>query len=146
MNIKEIESAISALPQDEFEALRLWFAGFIGESRRRKSEIGCDRSSPPRRKEPQQRKSPSESGARHRRTDHFRICYRQLTEAIRTQVDSCFELINQDSSAPSLQFQKDGLIWSMNIGADHKALALEASGKFLWYWVGSREACYNQTK
>lgn len=146
MNIDEIETAIAALSPGEFESLRLWFAGFVAESRRREEAIRRGRSGRQAREALQLGEPPPQPGIRHSRTDHFRICCRQLPGAIRARVDECFELLNRDSTAPSLQFQKDGLIWSMNIGKSHKALALDANGRLLWYWVGSCEACYAQAK
>ena len=146
VNIDEIERAILALSPDEFEALRLWFAGFVGESMRRESVTGGDGRGQRAREQPRRPEPQAKPGPQHCRTDHFRICCRQLPESIRTLVDRSFELLNKDSKAPSLQFQKDGPIWSMNIGTGYKALALDANGRFLWYWVGSRAACYAPTK
>lgn len=143
MNIEEIERRIAGLSLDEFKALRLWFDG---ESRQKEVAIRPGRRGQRAREEPQRPGPLSEPGVRHRRTDHFRICCRQLPEAIRTLIDESFELLNKDSTAPSLQFQKDGLIWSMNIGTGYKALALDANGRFLWYWVGSLDECYAAAK
>jgi hypothetical protein len=143
MKIEEIEKAIAALDPDDFEALRLWFAGFVGESVRREAAAG---RVPRRRRDREERQVCEQAagpGIRHSRTDHFRICCRQLPAAVRSLVDDAFELLDKDSTDPSLQFQRDGLIWSMNIGTGHKALALDANGRFLWYWVGSCEQCYS---
>jgi hypothetical protein len=149
MNIAEIETAIAALSPEEFDVLQQWIAGFVGESRHKVAAAGRGRLGRRRGRaceELQVREPPPKPGSRHSRTDHFRICCRQLPGAIRVRVDECFELLNRDPAAPALQFQKDGLIWSMNVGKNHKALALDANGRLLWYWVGSCEACYAPTK
>jgi hypothetical protein len=146
MKIDEIEIAVSGLSEKELDVFRIWFDGYAQDPRRKSPAVMQTNRALRPRGEPQSCEARSEPRLRHSRTDHFKQCYRRLSAAARTLVDRSFEQLNEDSEAPSLQIEKDGLIWSMNIGTSHKALALDANGRVLWYWVGSREDCYSARK
>jgi hypothetical protein len=38
---------------------------------------------------------------------------------------------------PSLQFKKVGRFWSVRVGLRYRALAVEADGDLVWFWIGS---------
>lgn len=42
-----------------------------------------------------------------------------------------------DPRQPSLHFKKIKALWSVRIGRDHRALAIETSDGFCWVWIGS---------
>ncbi len=41
---------------------------------------------------------------------------------------------------PSLRFKTVGQLWSIRIGADHRALALHHNGVYYWFWIGKHDA------
>ena len=142
VDIKEIEKSIAALPPDELEVLRKWFAGFVRELWQKEEMARSVRRGGRKPKPPHDRElPPAEAPAPHRRMDNLWVCYHQLPDAIRPLVDECFNLVDKDPKAPSLQLQKNGPVWSMNIGPDYKALALDANGRYFWYWVGPSDEC-----
>ena len=139
MNIEELEFTISSLSREELRRFRLWFARYRADLRRKKPEIVPGRSGAPARDKSRRSEATSGAGVRHSRTDHFKICCRQLPPAIRKLVDRDLELLNKSSPVPALHLRKDGLIWSMNIGARHTALGLDDNDRVIWYWIGLRE-------
>ena len=50
-----------------------------------------------------------------------------------------FELLKQDPSHPSLHFKKVGKLWSVRIGLNHRALAIEDGDDFIWVWIGNHD-------
>src|SRR5579862_6429500 len=43
----------------------------------------------------------------------------------------------REPAAPSLQFKRVGRVWSVRIGLRYRALATEADGNLVWFWIGS---------
>jgi len=39
----------------------------------------------------------------------------------------------------SLRFKKVGAFWSVRIGLNHRALALEDGEDYIWVWIGSHD-------
>ena len=56
---------------------------------------------------------------------------------------NAFALWLRDPFYPSLHFKKVGNLWSVRIGLDHRALAIEDGGDFIWVWVGTHDE-YNR--
>ncbi|OHE89099.1 MAG: hypothetical protein A3G75_06630 [Verrucomicrobia bacterium RIFCSPLOWO2_12_FULL_64_8] len=75
---------------------------------------------------------------KHRPTARYWECYGDLPAEIRVLADKCIGQLNENPDHPSLRFRKNGLIWSINVGPDHKALAIETSSGYLWFWIGLR--------
>jgi hypothetical protein len=46
-------------------------------------------------------------------------------------------LLKQNPYHPSLHFKKVGSYWSARIGGHHRALAVQASDGFIWFWIGT---------
>jgi len=40
---------------------------------------------------------------------------------------------------PSLHFKKIGFFWSVRIGLDYRALAIEDGEDFIWLWIGNHD-------
>lgn len=62
--------------------------------------------------------------------------FRSLPVEIKNLAFKNFELLKQDARHPSLQFKKVGALWSARVGKNHRALATEIEGGFLWVWIG----------
>lgn len=73
---------------------------------------------------------------RHRKSDKFRDFYRELPKNVQAVADKNFALLKRDPHHPSLHFKKIGRRWSVRVGLDHRALALDLDGDLLWYWIG----------
>lgn len=62
--------------------------------------------------------------------------YRQLPEPVRQLADKNFALLKQSPDHPSLHLKKvqgrDGL-WSVRVGRNHRALAVEVEDGFQWF-------------
>lgn len=73
----------------------------------------------------------------HRALTSFWQAYEALPTEIRQLADRNFELLKQNSGHPSLHLKKVGDSWSVRVGRDYRALALQEDGVFYWYWIGS---------
>jgi hypothetical protein len=64
---------------------------------------------------------------------------------VRRQAEAAHALFEADPFHQSLQFkQLRGLdLWSVRIGASHRALAIRADDVVTWYWIGTH-AEYDQ--
>jgi hypothetical protein len=60
-----------------------------------------------------------------------------LPTSIRKLADRNFDLLKQDPSHPSLHFKKVGRFWSVRVGMQYRALAVEAGKDLVWFWIGS---------
>jgi hypothetical protein len=60
-----------------------------------------------------------------------------LPLSVRNVADANYELLKRDSRHPSLQLKKVGRYWSVRMGRNYRALAVEVEGGLLWFWIGS---------
>jgi hypothetical protein len=74
---------------------------------------------------------------KHHATPKFWTAYDALPPAIKRLADTNYRLLKTDSRHPSLQFKKIGRYWSVRIGLRYRALAVEADGDYVWFWIGS---------
>jgi len=63
--------------------------------------------------------------------------YYQLPEQIQSIADNNFQLLKSDPRHPDLQFKKVGGLYSVRIGLNYRALALEKDALMYWFWIGS---------
>ena len=75
----------------------------------------------------------------HRTTDRFWKCYERLPEPVQKISTKNFELLKTNPTHPSLRFKKVGKFWSVRIGLDHRALAIEDGKDFIWVWIGTHD-------
>jgi hypothetical protein len=74
---------------------------------------------------------------RHLASPAFWAAYSALPETARGLADKNFALLKQNPQHPSLHFNKVGRYWSARVGHRYRALAVEADGDLLWFWIGS---------
>jgi hypothetical protein len=74
---------------------------------------------------------------RHVASRAFWDAYGNLPEQVRALADKNYALLKNDPQHPSLQFKKVGRFWSVRIGLRYRALATEADGVLVWFWIGS---------
>jgi len=75
----------------------------------------------------------------HQTTERFWKCYRKLPAPIHKITKKNFELLKTNPSHPSLRFKKTGKFWSVRIGLDYRALAIEDGEDFMWVWIGTHD-------
>lgn len=73
----------------------------------------------------------------HWATARFWGLYRSLPEHIQQLADRSFALLKENPRHPSLHFKRVGKLWSVRVGAHHRALATEEVGDLVWFWIGS---------
>ena len=63
--------------------------------------------------------------------------YHQLSAEVRALADKNFQLLKADPRHPSLRFKRIGKLWSVRVGAHHRALGLDKPEGVVWFWIGS---------
>ena len=77
---------------------------------------------------------------KHQASEKFWACYNHLPGDIRELADRNYELLKSDPKHPSLHFKNIGRNrWSVRIGRNFRALALEQEMVFTWVWIGSHK-------
>ena len=56
---------------------------------------------------------------------------------LRSLADKNYALLKQNPRHPSLQLKKVGRLWSVRVGLNCRALAVEAPDGLVWFWIGS---------
>ncbi|MBM4044658.1 MAG: hypothetical protein FJ279_06050 [Planctomycetes bacterium] len=75
----------------------------------------------------------------HRTTPRFWRRFEELPEPIRKTAQQKIQLLKRDPRHPSLHFKKIGKLWSVRVGRNHRALAVEDGEDFLWGWIGTHD-------
>lgn len=75
----------------------------------------------------------------HRTTSRFWRCFENLPEPVQTIAKKNFELFKNNPSHLSLHFKKVGNFWSVRVGINHRALAVEDGEDYIWVWIGSHD-------
>lgn len=74
---------------------------------------------------------------RHFASPAFWQAYAKLPDSVRALADKNYALLKQDPDHPSLRLKKVGRYWSVRVGLRYRALAVEADGGLIWFWIGS---------
>ena len=75
----------------------------------------------------------------HRTANRFWKCFENLPEPIQKLSKGNFELLKTNPLHPSLHFKKIGKLWSVRVGMNHRALAIEDDEDFIWVWIGAHD-------
>jgi len=75
----------------------------------------------------------------HRTTARFWKCFENLPEPVQKISKKNFELLKTNPLHPSLHFKKVGKFWSVRVGLNHRALAVEDGNDFIWVWIGTHD-------
>lgn len=77
---------------------------------------------------------------RHVKSKRFQKHYDALKPATKALANKNFALLRLNSKHPSLHFKriKPGL-WSVRVGLDYRALAVEGKDRFQWVWIGPHD-------
>ena len=76
----------------------------------------------------------------HYADPQFWAAYEALPERVRQLADKSFRLLKSDPRHPSLHLKKVGRYWSVRVGHQHRALAVEGPDGLIWFWIGSHAA------
>jgi len=79
----------------------------------------------------------------HKITTRFWRYFYTLPKSVQETAHKNYQLLKDDPKHPSLHFKKIGKLWSVRVGIDHRALAMEDEDGFIWVWIGTHEK-YNQ--
>jgi hypothetical protein len=74
---------------------------------------------------------------RHFASRRFWEAYGGLPQEVRVLADKNYALLKTNPQHPSLQLKKIGRFWSVRVGLRYRALATEADGDLIWFWIGS---------
>ena len=75
----------------------------------------------------------------HRATTRFWSCFDALPESVQELARKNFELLKENPRHPSLHFKNVGKLWSARVGRNHRVLAVEDDGGYIWLWIGTHE-------
>ena len=75
----------------------------------------------------------------HRTTPRFWRYLGQLPAPVQRAARRKFRLLADNPKHPSLHFKKVGKFWSVRVGLDYRALAVEDDGSFIWVWIGNHD-------
>ena len=73
----------------------------------------------------------------HRTEPGFWADFNELPESVQRIARRNFDLLKENPRHPSLRFKKAGRYWSVRVGRDHRALAVEDGDDFVWVWIGT---------
>lgn len=77
---------------------------------------------------------------RHLTLPRFWENYRRLPDKIQKLADKNYQLLKADPTHPSLHFKKVGKnkqLWSVRVGINYRALAVERPEGIVWFWIGN---------
>lgn len=75
----------------------------------------------------------------HIATHRFWTAYNKLPPSIRALANKNYELLKTNPRHPSLKFKKIGPYWSVRVGLNYRALAVESSEGMAWFWIGPHD-------
>ena len=56
---------------------------------------------------------------------------------VQNVADQAYARLKEDPRHPSLYFKKVGRFWSVRVGVQYRALAVEAAEGLIWFWIGT---------
>ncbi len=62
--------------------------------------------------------------------------YNSLPADIQKLADKNYALLQSNPRHPSLHFKKVGAFWSVRVGRNHRALAVDGKSGLIWFWIG----------
>lgn len=74
---------------------------------------------------------------RHFAESSFWDLYEELPASVQALADKNFELLKANPRHPSLHFKKAGGYWSVRVGLNYRAVAVEIEQGLLWFWIGT---------
>jgi hypothetical protein len=75
-----------------------------------------------------------------RKNEAFRLAFRRLPKPVQEQARRAFRIFQRNPYHRSLRFKRVHSreeVYSVRVGADHRALACRENGPLVWFWIGS---------
>jgi hypothetical protein len=69
----------------------------------------------------------------HKASRRFWAAYDELPTSVQKLADANFNLLKRDPRHSSLGFKKVGRYWSVRVGLNYRALAVESDGDLVWF-------------
>lgn len=76
---------------------------------------------------------------KHFTTPSFWKHYIKLPKDIQQLADKNFNLLKQNPNHPSLNLKRIGRFWSVRVGLEHRALAVDGPEGPVWFWAGTHD-------
>ena len=76
---------------------------------------------------------------KHKTTARFWNHFHVLPAPVQETARKNYQILRENPRHPSLRFKKVGKLWSARVGRDHRALAMEDEGGYVWVWIGTHE-------
>ena len=73
----------------------------------------------------------------HKATARFWSCFSELPLSTQKLAKKNYTLLKKNSKHPSLHFKKIGKLWSVRVGKNYRALAMEDDEGYIWVWIGN---------
>jgi len=73
----------------------------------------------------------------HKATVRFWSCFNQLPKETQKLAKKNYILLKKDQKHPSLHFKKIGKLWSVRVGKNYRALAMQDNEGYIWVWIGN---------
>ena len=73
-------------------------------------------------------------------TERFRHAFSDLPERVQRQARNAYVLFRQNPKHPRLRFRQihpTRPIYSIRIGANHRAVGVRDGDEVVWFWIGS---------
>jgi hypothetical protein len=74
---------------------------------------------------------------RHLASTRFWTLYGTLPEAVRKVADKNYRLLRADPRHPSLHLKRIGILWSVRVGENYRALGKDVPEGIQWFWIGT---------
>ena len=74
---------------------------------------------------------------KHHASSRFWALYEALAKEVRALADKNYLLLKSNPKHPSLHFKRLGDLWSVRVGAHHRALGTEVEDGIVWIWIGT---------
>ena len=131
MSVQELEAAVLDLSRDDLARFARWFDAHrddLWDRGGRARDRGGRRAF---------------ASVTHRATAAFWRRLERLPEAVQQVARKNHRLLEGDPRHPSLHLKKlpgtVPLLWSVRVGRDHRALAVEKGGTLFWFWIGPHD-------
>lgn len=70
-------------------------------------------------------------------TPSFWSAYNSLPNFVKQAADRNYKILKNNPKHPSLHFKKINRYWSVRVGINYRALAVESEDNLLWFWIGN---------
>ncbi len=73
----------------------------------------------------------------HFASPSFWSAYETLPSSVQRIAERNYEILKLNPKHPSLHFKRIEHYWSVHVGINYRALAVEVEDGLLWFWIGS---------